>query len=209
MAPLHLTDPARYPPGAAPSVVIVDPADVSEVDAVKRWTDSLPSAPSSMLVLPRKPAGAATWRAFLPAATLMRRPFSLDELEAKARAALRRAGHHYPAVHHVGAIEINDDTATVHVAHRLVSLSPTEFRLLRFLARHSGRPIPKEEIIANVWPYDHVGSPAIVDNYVNYLRRKLGDATLIRTERGRGVRLDAATDTVRGDGEPPGSVTVP
>ena len=58
-------------------------------------------------------------------------------------------------------------------------LTPTEFRLLRFLMRHRGRALAKERILANVWPHDFNGDRSVVETYVSYLRRKI--------DRGRGA----------------------
>jgi two-component system OmpR family response regulator len=76
---------------------------------------------------------------------------------------------------------------------REVSLSPTEFRLLRYLLLNQGRVLSKSQIVDYVWEYDFDGNYSIVETYVSYLRRKLGDpdGTLIQTVRGIGyvVRL--------------------
>ena len=69
-----------------------------------------------------------------------------------------------------------------------VQLSPTEFRLLRFLALNRGRVMSKGQIVEYVWEYDFDGNYGIVETYISYLRKKLGDTdgSLIQTVRGVG-----------------------
>ena len=69
-----------------------------------------------------------------------------------------------------------------------VDLSPTEFRLLRFLLINRGKVMSKGQIVDNVWEYDFDGRYGVVETYVSYLRKKLGDddGSLIQTVRGVG-----------------------
>jgi two-component system OmpR family response regulator len=73
-----------------------------------------------------------------------------------------------------------------------VTLSPTEFRLLRYLMLNRGRVLSKQQILEHVWDYGFSGDPAAVETYVSYLRRKLDDreAQLVRTVRGFGYALE-------------------
>ena len=57
-----------------------------------------------------------------------------------------------------------------------VSLSPTEFKLLRFLMRHREQVVSKAQILDHVWEYDFDGNASVVENYISYLRKKLDDA---------------------------------
>lgn len=70
-------------------------------------------------------------------------------------------------------------------------LSPTEFRLLRYLMLNRERVVSKSQILDHVWNYEFVGDPSAVETYISYLRRKLDDrnARLIRTVRGFGYSL--------------------
>jgi two-component system OmpR family response regulator len=74
-----------------------------------------------------------------------------------------------------------------------VELSPTEFRLLRFLLMNQGRVLSKRQIVDHVWEYDFDGNDTIVETYVSYLRRKIGDtdASMIATIRGVGYVIRA------------------
>ena len=69
-----------------------------------------------------------------------------------------------------------------------IELSPTEFRLLRYLLLNQGHVLSKIQILDYVWEYDFEGNDAVVETYVSYLRKKLGSeaSELIRTVRGTG-----------------------
>ena len=74
-----------------------------------------------------------------------------------------------------------------------MTLTPTEFRLLRYLMQNRGRVVSKEQIVEHVWAYDFYGESTVVETYVSYLRRKLDDrpGRLIQTVRGFGYTLRA------------------
>ena len=73
-----------------------------------------------------------------------------------------------------------------------VDLAPTEFRLLEYFLRHPGHTLSRRSILSHVWGYEADADANVVDLYVHYLRRKLGDALPLKTIRGAGYRLDAA-----------------
>jgi two-component system OmpR family response regulator len=117
------------------------------------------------------------------------KPFRLEELGLRIEALLRRAGGvEEPARMLVGDLVIDEDAHQVWRGEEEVPLSPTEFRLLRFLALNKGRVMSKGQIVNHVWEYDFDGTYGIVETYISYLRKKLGDAdnTLIQTVRGVG-----------------------
>ncbi|MGN9785665.1 response regulator transcription factor [Nonomuraea sp. ZG12] len=120
------------------------------------------------------------------------KPFDLEELLARIRAILRRTGAS-PGNHTltVDDLEVDPDGHQVTRAGSPVRLSPTEFRLLHYLAENAGRVLPKAEILQQVWRYDFAGDSSIVDTYISYLRRKLdtGDVKLIHTVHGVGYVL--------------------
>jgi len=74
-----------------------------------------------------------------------------------------------------------------------VALSPTEYKLLRFLMRNSGRALSRGQILDHVWDYDFNGESTVVETFVSSLRKKVeGDGPrLIQTVRGFGYRLEA------------------
>jgi two-component system OmpR family response regulator len=115
------------------------------------------------------------------------KPFSLEELVARVRALLRRSGHvPPPQVLRAGAVELDDEAHLVTVDGEPVDLSPTEFKLLRYLLTNTGRVVSKAQILDHVWEYDFNGDAGVVETYVSYLRRKLGPAAGIQTVRGVG-----------------------
>jgi two-component system, OmpR family, response regulator len=118
------------------------------------------------------------------------KPFGLEELAARVRAVLRRTRPNGDGVTlRFADLELNQDSYEVRRAGELVSLSRTEFRLLRYLMLNAGRVLTREQLLRHVWSYDFDGSSTVVGTYISYLRRKLGDPDLIHTERGVGFGL--------------------
>lgn len=121
----------------------------------------------------------------------MTKPFSLDEIVARIHAILRRTkqAEIEESVLEVGEIRINQDAHEVFVNDTTVDLSPTEYKLLRFLMSNPNRVLTKAQILDHVWEYDFNGEMGIVESYVSYLRKKLDPLTsesLIQTKRGVG-----------------------
>lgn len=119
------------------------------------------------------------------------KPFSLDEVVARIQAILRRtkASEAEPSVIDAGAIRINQDAHEVLVEGQPIELSPTEYKLLRFLVVNADRVLTKAQILDHVWEYDFNGDMGIVESYVSYLRKKLDPISsrpLIQTKRGVG-----------------------
>ncbi|MGH1561375.1 response regulator transcription factor [Mumia sp. DW29H23] len=121
------------------------------------------------------------------------KPFSLDELVARVHAVLRRTRRRQTSdsVLRMADLEMDTDSHEVRKAGRLVDLSPTEFKLLRYLLLNPGRVLSKQQILDHVWNYDFGGDGNVVETYVSYLRRKLDttDPRLIHTVRGVGYVL--------------------
>jgi two-component system OmpR family response regulator len=121
------------------------------------------------------------------------KPFSLEELLARVRVALRRSGAAPDARSRLefADLEMDEDAHRVWRAGTPVELSPTEFKLLRFLLLNPGRVLSRAQILDHVWEYDFGGVANVVETYISYLRKKLdplGDA-LIHTVRGVGYVL--------------------
>jgi two-component system, OmpR family, response regulator len=120
------------------------------------------------------------------------KPFSLEEVVARLRVILRRAGKVGEEVRSprlaFADIELDDDTHEVWKAGEAVALSPTEFTLLRYFMVNAGTVLSKPRILDHVWRYDFGGEVGVVESYVSYLRRKVdtGDKRLIHTLRGVG-----------------------
>jgi two-component system, OmpR family, response regulator len=120
------------------------------------------------------------------------KPFSLEELVARIQAVLRRAGlAQTGAVLTCADLRMDDDAHLVTRAGQEVSLSPTEYNLLRFLLVNQGRVVSKAQILDHVWQYDFGGDGGVVETYIGYLRRKIDDVEprLIKTVRGVGYTL--------------------
>ncbi|MDF3283670.1 response regulator transcription factor [Gordonia sp. N1V] len=120
------------------------------------------------------------------------KPFSLEEVVARLQVLLRRSGFDERAkeVSRVtfADLELDDETHEVWKAGKLISLSPTEFTLLRYFMVNAGTVLSKPRILDHVWNYDFGGEVNVVESYVSYLRRKLdnGVTPLIHTLRGVG-----------------------
>ncbi|GIF49089.1 DNA-binding response regulator [Asanoa ferruginea] len=125
------------------------------------------------------------------------KPFSLEELTARIRAVLRRttAGDQSASRLTFADLELDEETHEVYRAGQRVQLSPTEFKLLRYLMLNANRVLSKAQILDHVWNYDFRGDDNIVESYISYLRRKIdnGQPRLIHTLRGVGYVLRKPT----------------
>ncbi len=121
------------------------------------------------------------------------KPFSLEELLLRIEAVLRRAGPNGEAHSRLtcGDLTLDEDACRIWRGETEVYLTPTEFRLLRYLMLNRDRVLSKSQIIDHVWDYQFSGDPAAVETYISYLRRKIDDreGQLIRTVRGFGYAL--------------------
>ena len=121
------------------------------------------------------------------------KPFSLEELIARIRTVLRRAGGIAGGSERLRFedLEMDEDTHEVWRGERVVDLTPTEFGLLRLLLSNPRRVLSKSQILDHVWQYDFGGDASIVETYVSYLRKKVDveQPHLIHTVRGVGYVL--------------------
>lgn len=120
------------------------------------------------------------------------KPVLMEELLARVRALLRRAGRLSSGLTEVGDLVLDEDAAAVRRAGAEISLTATELRLLGYLARNRGRALSKLQILTQVWGYDDY-DPNLVEVHVSALRRKLEahGPRLIHTIRGHGYVLRA------------------
>ncbi len=115
------------------------------------------------------------------------KPFSLEELGLRIEALLRRTrGVMEPRRLENGELVVDEDAHQVFVGETQVNLSPTEYRLLRYLMLNRDRVLSKDQILDYVWQYDFGGNAGIVETYIGYLRRKLGASVAKRIETVRG-----------------------
>jgi two-component system, OmpR family, response regulator len=126
------------------------------------------------------------------------KPFSLEEVALRLRALLRRArvvAATEGSALVVGDLTLDEDTREVHRAGEPISLTATEFELLRYLMRNPRRVLSKAQILDRVWNYDFGGQANVVELYISYLRKKIdaGRPPMIHTMRGAGYVLKPAT----------------
>ncbi len=122
------------------------------------------------------------------------KPFSLEELVARLRGLLRRSKAMTAAEDEtlkVGDLILDGSSREVTRAGAEISLTSTEFELLRYLMRNPKRAVTRAEILDRVWNYSFGGRSSIVDLYISYLRRKIDDGRepMIHTVRGVGYML--------------------
>jgi len=122
------------------------------------------------------------------------KPFAFEELLARVRANLRPRAESAPGVLRAGSISVDQVRREVTVDGRTFVLSAREFSLLKAFLDHPGRILSRPELLSMAWGMNFDPGTNLVDVYVGYLRRKLGDA-FIETVRGAGYRL-------RADGQP-------
>lgn len=125
------------------------------------------------------------------------KPFSIEEVVLRLRALLRRTGvttEDSGARIVVGDLVLDEDSHEVTRAGELITLTSTEFELLRFFMRNPKRVLSKAQILDRVWSYDFGGRSNIVELYVSYLRKKIdsGHEPMIHTLRGAGYVLKPA-----------------
>ena len=125
------------------------------------------------------------------------KPFSLEEVVARLRGLVRRAGLARARVGReivVGDLAMDEDAREVRRGGDLVELTATEFELLRYLMRNPRRVLSKAQILDRVWNYDFGGRAHVVELYISYLRKKVdaGRAPTIHTVRGVGYVLKPA-----------------
>ncbi|MDF2580299.1 MAG: DNA-binding response regulator [Microbacterium sp.] len=125
------------------------------------------------------------------------KPFSLEEVVARLRGLMRRAGTATAGgvdpVLRVGDLTLNEDSHEIERAGTSIELTATEFELLRYLMRNQRRVVSKAQILDRVWNYDFGGRSSVVELYISYLRKKIdaGREPLIHTVRGVGYMIKA------------------
>ena len=119
------------------------------------------------------------------------KPFRFEELLARIKVRLRQTSS--PTASHeqilrVADVELNLRTRRAQIGNRVIDLPAREFTLAETFFRHPGQVLSREQLLDRVWGYDYNPGSNIVDVYVGYLRKKLGNK-LIETVRGMGYRL--------------------
>jgi two-component system OmpR family response regulator len=121
------------------------------------------------------------------------KPFSVEELVARVRAILRRngIGASPDSILTFADLEIDEDAHEVRRSGTAIDMTPTEYRLLRYLLVNAGRVLTRSQILDHVWQYDFGGDGTVLETYISYLRRKIDrfSPPLIQTVRGVGYVL--------------------
>ncbi|MCV7289068.1 response regulator transcription factor [Mycolicibacterium wolinskyi] len=125
------------------------------------------------------------------------KPFSLEELVARLRGLLRRIAYTTPEADEilfVGDLELRAASREVLRDGTPLSLTSTEFDLLRYMMRNPYRALSREELLQRVWGFDVAARSSVVELYVSYLRKKIdaGRAPMIQTVRGAGYLIRPA-----------------
>lgn len=131
------------------------------------------------------------------------KPFSFQELAARANAIMRRKSDPTLSLLRVEDLELDPAMRKVHRGKREVKLSPKEFTLLQLLMQHAGEPVSRQTLLQETWGTQETDSN-LVDVYVNYLRKKVDSFSadkLIQTVRGTGYRLGRPAPTGGGIAE--------
>lgn len=121
------------------------------------------------------------------------KPFSIEELIERVKAVLRRSsgvgpGHKKLAF---ADLELDEETRDVWRDGRLIELTPTEYKLLRYLLANARRVLTRDQILEAVWDYTFAGNASVLETYISYLRQKVdaSEPALIHTIRGVGYSL--------------------
>jgi len=178
-----------------PDVVVLDVMlpDMSGLDVLHELRQQLPGLP--LLLLTAKDSVEDRIAGLTAGGDdYVTKPFSLEEVVLRLRALLRRTGvadETGGAQLVVGDLVLDEDSHEVTRAGEPITLTATEFELLRFMMRNAKRVLSKAQILDRVWSYDFGGRSNIVELYVSYLRKKIdsGRDPMIHTLRGAGYVL--------------------
>jgi two-component system, OmpR family, response regulator len=182
-----------------PDAVVLDMMlpDIDGLEVLRRMRSSLPDVPVVFLTardaVEDRIAGLTAG-----GDDYVTKPFSLEELVARLRGLMRRSGAQRAATRSVlvvGDLELDEDSHEVSRGGEEITLTATEFELLRFLMRNPKRVLSKAQILDRVWNYDFGGQANVVELYISYLRKKIdaGRDPMIHTMRGAGYVLKPAT----------------
>jgi len=126
------------------------------------------------------------------------KPFSIEELTERVKAVLRRSGGlaTQGARLEYADLVLDEDTRDVWRAGHRIDLTPTEYKLLRYLLANARRVLTREQILEHVWDYTFTSNASVLETYISYLRHKIDDVEppLIHTVRGVGYSLRLPPD---------------
>jgi two-component system OmpR family response regulator len=177
-----------------PDLMVLDVAlpDMEGFEVARRLGAEVPS-PRIIFLSERDEPSAKVLGLNLGADDYMTKPFSIDELLARVRSVLRRAGVALaaPGVLRFADILLDDAAHKVRRGNQPVALTATEYRLLRCLMLRAPRVLTRPQLLEHVWAYDFGGDAGVLETYISYLRRKLAPhgPPVIHTVRGVGYVL--------------------
>ncbi|MFT4189103.1 MAG: response regulator transcription factor [Aeromicrobium sp.] len=178
-----------------PDVIVLDVMlpDIEGTEVLRRIRDFAPTTPIVFLTA-RDAVEDRVFGLTLGGDDYVTKPFSLEELVARLRGQVRRAGAAQTAEQNVltvGDLTLDEDSHEVFRDGEEIELTATEFELLRFLMRNPRRVLSKAQILDRVWHYDFGGQANVVELYISYLRKKIetGRTPMIHTKRGAGYVL--------------------
>ena len=121
------------------------------------------------------------------------KPFSVEELALRVEAVLRRSRGTTSASSRLefADLTLDDDTREVRRGGELIELTPTEFKLLRYLLENARRVLTREQLLDHVWDYSFTTNASVLETYISYVRQKIDrfNPPLIHTVRGVGYSL--------------------
>ena len=161
--------------------------DMDGLEVLTKWRDRSVSLPV-LILSARGELRDRVEGLELGADDYLTKPFAFDELLARVRARLRPPPAADATTVRFRDIELDLRSRRVTVGSRSVELAPREFSLLETFLRNPGQVLSREQLLSRVWGYDFDPQSNLVDVYVGYVRRKLGDG-YIETVRGAGYRL--------------------
>ena len=176
-----------------PDLIVLDVMlpDIDGFTVLQRLRDSGCSSPVIFLTA-RDETAARVHGLTIGGDDYIVKPFAVAELVARVKLSLRRAGSADPSrTLQCADLELDDVAHRVTRAGQVVSLSPTEYKLLRYLLVNAGRVLTRGQILDHVWQYDFDGESSVVDTFISYLRRKVDhvEPKLIHTIRSVGYSL--------------------
>src|SRR6195952_268043 len=183
---------------ARPDAVVLDVMlpDMSGLDVLRKLREQNPHLP--VLLLTAKDAVEDRIAGLTAGGDdYVTKPFSIEEVVARVRGLMRRtaiATAQGGSVLSVGGLSLDEESHEVSRDGEEISLTATEFELLRYLMRNPRRVLSKAQILDRVWNYDFGGQANVVEIYISYLRKKIdaGREPMIHTLRGVGYVLRAA-----------------
>jgi two-component system OmpR family response regulator len=187
------SEAVRAAASSRPDLILLDVMmpDGDGFEAVRRIRSAGPEIP--VIFLTARDAVSDRVAGFdIGADDYVTKPFSLDEVLRRIRAVLKRSRHGMPASRlRIADLEVDEVAHEVRRGGSIITLTPTEYRLLRFLMVNAGRVVSKAQILDHVWEYNPAGAGNVVEPCVSYLRRKIDhrDPRLIHTIRGFGYVL--------------------